>query len=409
MTADAGAGGMGGEPALEVDAVETWGGKPLNMVPFATSGTRLEALGYTDDDAVFFAKLRDTELGFDCAFEQSEAGDFLCAPLQKQALVYLDADCTEPAVEKPAHSTPTGEYFGVLSSPSASSGGGADTVLLPTHSPVYRIAEEVFASNGVDTYAEDTLTLYTSSSAGECVGPRVANPHVVARPPSIFRVTPVSDSELIKAATRQVALEDGLTLERLVTQDGAQLSGHLAFAGRQCELQRDGRCVPAPVAPRALFADANCEEYTFELPTGLSTGTPVYGVEPALDDTSTVYELSLTTTVYARRFGGGCEAIDVSNDRNAHYRRARDVTEQFPKLNIVELGAGRVLPSWFFSLLAGTNTKVLVQMHSPDGDWVKPNFRTSDGSVCAVYDASYKDRCLLKDGLSSLAVTPVRL
>lgn len=403
----AGAAGAGAGPPLVLHPVATWGGKALNMVPFAISGSRLEATGYAGDDAVVFGKLRDTQLGFDCAFELTEGGEWLCAPTEKRSLVYLDSGCTKAAVEEPAFSTPVGKEFGLEASNYTSS-GGADTVLLLTHDPVYRVAEEVFASNGVDTYAEETLSIFTGTP-NQCVGPRRANRHVVTRPPSVFRVSTVADSELIKAAVREVALESGLALERLVTEDGAQLSGHLKFAGRECTLQRDGRCVPAPVAERFLFANSACTEFAFSLPSGTDTGDALYGVEPAADDTSAVYELSRTTSVYTERADGSCEAIDVSAGGIPYYRRGREVSVQFPKLNVLQLGDGSIRPSWFFSTLAGTQTRVLVQMHSPDGDWVKPNVRTSNGSVCAVYDTRYPNQCLMKDGLSSVPVSPVPL
>ncbi len=66
---DSGAAGTSGEPPLTVTAVDLWGGQALGMVPYATSGTRLAAIGYADGDAVFFKTMRDTQLGFDCTFE----------------------------------------------------------------------------------------------------------------------------------------------------------------------------------------------------------------------------------------------------------------------------------------------------------------------------------------------------
>jgi hypothetical protein len=393
------------------------------MVPYATSGTRLAAMGYADDGAVFFGTMRDAKLGVDCAFEQNEVGDWLCTPAKKQTLIYLDAACTEPAVEEPAFSTPTGEVFG-FPNPSVPSSGGSDIVLVPKHFPVYRVADEVFKSNGTTTFAEATITIYQGSPT-QCRGPRVANPHVVVNPPSIFRVTPVADSELVKATLRDVPLKDGLTLERLVTDDGAQLSGHLKLAGRECELQRDGRCVPAPVGARGLYADSDCKEYAFQVANGKSIGgVTFYGAEPDLDDTTTVYELIPTTTVYSRKVrydtvveNGqtksvevlvGCDALDVSN--YDYYRRGKEVTEQLPKLHTVQFGTADLFPIWFFGVLRDSDARIQLQIHSPDGNWVRPNIRTrKDDSVCAVYYPGYENRCLFKDGVSIVNVTEVNL
>jgi hypothetical protein len=406
--ADPPSAGTSGDPPLVVDPAETWGGKPLGMVPYATSGTELWALGYADDGAVFFKTMRDTRLGADCTFEQTEAGEWLCSPTKKQSLIYLDAECTEPASEQAAFTTPTGEVFG-LNTTSASPSGGSDTVLVPTHAPVYRVAEEVFKSNGETTFAEETLSIY-EGSATQCRGPRIANRHVVVKPPSIFRVAPVADAELVKATIRDIPLKGGFTLERLVTEDGAQLSGHLRVGGKACELQRDGRCVPTPVAEPFLFADADCSEYAFRLANGANTGATLYGVEPIPIDTPQVYELTPTTAVYSTQASsGGCESVDVSNGAFVYYRRGRNVTEELSKLDTVQFGTAGLSPLWFFGVLFDRDARVQIQIHSPEGNWVRPNIRTSNGSVCAVYHPGYEDKCLFMDGVTSLPVVEVKL
>lgn len=439
-TSGAGSSSAGTSGALPPVAmpVETWGGKPLSMVPYATSGTRLTAVGYADEGAVFFATMRDTQLGHaeaqvdaelalsgtDCAFEQLAGGDWVCSPKNKQSLIYLDEHCTEPAVEVPALTNATGAVF-ALSNSSSSSSDGDNTILLPTHTPVYRVADRVFESDGSTTFAEESLSIYAPGVGTDCVGPRMANRHVVVNPPSIFRVTPVADSELVRATMRHVPLRNGLAMQRLVSDDGAELSGRLERSGRPCELQRDGRCVPAPVAEWALYADPECKERAFQLPRPSSAGTTVYGVDRAADDTSTVYELTPITTLYSEEtrvdvvtMNGqptpvvvvtGCKSLDFSSAAAAYYRRASEVTDQLPKIDTVQLGTAELSPLWFFELLSDGKTKVQVQIHSPDGNWVKPNIRTKSGSVCAVYDDRYEDKCLMKDGQSSLPVTQVKL
>lgn len=436
---DSSTAGASGTPPLVVMPVETWGGRPLDMVPYAISGTRLTAVGYADEGAAFFGTMRDTQLGqgsaavgtanalsgTDCAFEQLEGGDWVCSPTHQQSLIYLDSNCTEPAVEIPAATDATGTVFALASSSSSQIGGGDATLLRSKHAPVYRVAERVFESDGSTTFAEESISIYTRDVGTNCAGPRKANRHVVVSPPSIFRVTKVSDSELVRATMRRVPLKDGLSLLRLVSDDGAQLSGQLELDGRPCELQRDGRCVPAPVAERSLYADPECEEWAFQ-PASLPTpGATVYGVDPASDDTSRVYELTPVTTVYSQETRvdvvttngeptpvvtvTGCKSLDVSGAAMTYYRRSSEVTAQLPQIGTLQLGTAALSPIWFFELLSDGKTKVQVQIHSPDGTWVRPNVRTESGQVCAVYDDRYKDQCLMKDGQSSLPVSEVKL
>jgi hypothetical protein len=231
---------------------------------------------------------------------------------------------------------------------------------------------------------------------------------------------------LVEATVRQVPLTDGLALERLVTDDGAQISGPLEFDRRACELQRDGRCVPGPVAQPALFTDAACTEYAFRLPTGATPVEPIYGAEQQQDDTSKAYELTPTNVVYTERTqieqvttDGGtlpmpvvtCEKIDLGTLATTlvYYQRTREVTAELPKLGALELGSALLYPSWFFGTLSTGDARILLQIHSPEGNWVTPNIRTKDGSVCAVYDARFKDQCLAIDGVTFLPVSEVNL
>jgi hypothetical protein len=267
------------------------------------------------------------------------------------------------------------------------------------------------------------MSIYEKSIAGKCVGPRAANWHVVIVPPSIFRAAPVADSELVRATVRQVPLKDGLTLERLVTDDGAQLSGHLTLAGTECELEQDGRCVPVPVAERVRFADPDCKEYAFQPAKGAKADQTRYGVDTTPEGTSHVYELSRTDTLYSQitrvdmvmvdghtvpmEVVVGCEAHDVSSA--IYYRRAREISEQLPRLGSVQLGTAELFPTWFFGVLSASDTRVQVQIHSPVENWVRPNIHVKNGSVCAVYDANYENQCLVMEGAPSVPVADVNL
>ena len=103
-------------------------------------------------------------------------------------------------------------------------------------------------------------------------------------------------------------------------------------------------------------------------------------------------------------------AVGYADEGAVFFATMRDTQlEQLPKIDTVQLGTAELSPVWFFELLSDGKTKVQVQIHSPDGNWVTPNIRTKSGSVCAVYDDRYKDQCLMKDGQSSLPVTEVKL
>jgi hypothetical protein len=182
--------------------------------------------------------------------------------------------------------------------------------------------------------------------------------------------------------------------------------------------------VPTPVPELFEYADADCTEYAFRLRTSAKPGATTYGVERATGDSVKVYELSPITRFYSRQTRvdivmqdghavpvqvvTGCTSTDVTIVPSMLYRRGREVTEQFPTLGTVQLGSADLRPTWFFGKVAGSDTRILVQIHSPDGNWALPNIATSDGSVCMVYD-NEDSRCVRKDGTSWVTISDVAL
>jgi hypothetical protein len=360
--------------------------------------------------------MRDTQLGIDCTFEAIEPGAWLCSPKQKTDVLYLDAGCKEPAT---TNYFKTGELVGGSTS-SSSSSGGADTVLLPEHSPVYRVADMVY--KGTEGGPGDYQVYALNTVSKMCVS---TQPRQAKGSPNIYRLTPVADTDLVKATPREVPLKGGLTLERLVTADGAELSGRLKLEGQPCELQRDGRCAPTPLATSSVFADADCTERAYSLRSKAPDGTAVYAVEGVLDQPTKVYQLSALSSLYSQTTRmdmvtqngmpmyvtvvTGCQAVDIAGSTSGYYRRAQEVTERLPMLGAVQLGSAVLFPNWFLGVVLGNDAQIQVQIHSPDATWVKPNIHTNSGTVCSVYDGRYKDQCLCKDGQTFLPVTEVKL
>lgn len=416
---DGGAGGAGGTstPTYLPVPVKTWGGQPLDMVPFASSGTRLSAIGYSDDAAVFFDTMRDTQLGIDCLFEASEPGAWLCSPKPKVDVLYLDADCKAPATPGQVK---TGDLVGGVRSSGSSPSGGADTFIATEHTPVYRVAEMVY--KGVEAGPGDYQVYAFNSSSKTCVS---TEPRLAKGAPSIFRLTAIADTELVKATARDVRLQGGLVLERLVTADGAEMSGNLKTDGQRCDLQLDGRCAPTPLAAKGEFVDPACTEQAYFLSSIAPTMTTVYAVEATLDQSSKVYQLSPISSLYFQTTRidtvtedgvpmhipvvTGCQAEDRFVTTSGFYRVAQDITDRLPKVDHVQLGGAILFPSWFVGVVAGNQAQIQLQIHSPDWNWIKPNIRTSGRTVCSVYDDRWKDQCLCKDGATFLPVKEVKL
>ncbi len=343
----------------------------------------------------------------------------------KLPLRYLDAACSEPVVEQAAYGDATGIVFGFQATTDAVSHSG-DTVLSTSHSPSYRITEQVFQSKGFSGtgFAEDVMSIYDLSRMG-CVGPQTANWHAVLTPPSLFRAEPFPDSGLVKATVREVPLKNGLTLERLVTDDGAQLSGNLELNGTPCELERNGSCVVKPVAREYEFADPDCTESAFKLESGAVAGPVVYGLKSDLSDAIEIDELTPASALYYRVYRTdmvmqdgntvavqvltGCASADLSNDRSVYYRRKRDVPRRAPRLDLVQIGSGDLIPNWLTGVVSANGARIQVQSHSPNAGWVTPNVGTRNGSVCAVYDQRYPDLCMVMSGMADVRVTEVNL
>ena len=60
---------------------------------------------------------------------------------------------------------------------------------------------------------------------------------------------PIDERELVRGERVSLKINDALRLMRLLADDGAELNlGVTDAAGTACEFQRDGECVPEPIA-----------------------------------------------------------------------------------------------------------------------------------------------------------------
>jgi hypothetical protein len=378
---------------------------PFGMLPYALSGTRLAAMGSADEGAAVFRTLRDTGLGFDCIFAKAETGDLHCVPKNYAALIFLDANCSEPAAPEPEGSfnAYTGKYV-VIGGPAGTS--YAERQELPKHGPVYRVAEKVRERGAYGTTPE-TSGLFTLSG-GVCVG---TAPRVGKEVPNIYRLLPVADSELVAATVLELPLEGGLTLERLVSSDGAEISSGLKQAGKRCLLQTDGNCAPTPIATKNRYSDGACTEPGYALEFVPAPGIQVYGLEYREDETFKVYELLETDTLFSQKLEFkivmegdrttilesvvGCEAGGLSVGQEAMFHRSKDITEQVPKLNKTQFGTSRLRPEWLTAVVVGSDVSIAVRHVSESTFGAAKDIKTSDGKSCEV---SSPTGCYFDDG-----------
>jgi hypothetical protein len=393
-------------------AVKEWGGRPLDMLPYAMSGTRIAAMGYADEGAVVFQTLRDTQLGFDCAFAKSETGELHCAPSLRTHLLFSDAQCTDPAApgenQDGSGAAPllqTGDYVTPVRFLSKSEQQGAE---LPQHGPVYRVAEKLSETHYVGA-AEDAPLFELNGD--HCV---TTMPRVAKSVPSIYRLKPVPDSELVSANIKEIPLEGGLTLERLVGSDGSEISSGLKLNAVRCLLQPDGKCVPLPIAEVLGFADSECTDVGYYLDVPPASNVKVHGLSYGSE--SSVYELRPTEALYyekeeykpifengqmdVMRIVLGCFPKEPLPTSVPFYRRDKDVSAQMLTIGKIQLGVSRLRPEWFSAKVAGSNVSVLVRSYLNNAGTIL----TNDGKECSIAGAV----CYFPDG-TSLRLSEVKL
>jgi hypothetical protein len=160
-----------------------------------------------------------------------------------------------------------------------------------------------------------------------------------------------------------VDLGDGLRLTRLIADDGAELNlGMTGRDGTPCALQRDGECVPEPVAHPAPASsgkfvtalNADCSEPAFEAPYWANCGDAKYGVQDdgvqpvrihALEKASPFYSWQLTLPV-TEALTYSCQRFDEIGVV-APAAPVRDVTGTLPTAGRLRRGAGPLYVDWY--------------------------------------------------------------
>jgi len=244
---------------------------------FARSGSRLVAMGYSSNEAKVFRTFHDQQLGVDCDFVASASGaEQLCVPTATAMVAYTDADCTEPTAWLIWNEFEEGDIISAAAPASPLSTCAGDT---PLYRATYRVGEKL-SDESLPTADGPPYQL----QAGKC---QHAYPPAKLTP-ATYRLTPIADSELVAAKQVSVKVTDSLRLTRLLAEDGAELNlGATDTARAPCQFQRDGECVPEPVAVSAAPAtssqfwealNADCSDAAFEGPWTPECGESKFGV-----------------------------------------------------------------------------------------------------------------------------------
>jgi hypothetical protein len=253
---------------------------------------------------------------------------------------------------------------------------------------VYRVAEKVSEGHNIGS-AEEPL-LYALNGK-DCV---TTTPRLAKSVPSIYRLKPVADTELVAASVKDIPLENGVVLERIVASDGAEISDALKINEGRCLLQPDGKCVPLPIAESYGFADSECTDIGYYLDVAPAPNTTVYGL--SYGGESSVYQLKPTDALFyekdeykpiienghmdVMRIVLGCFPKEFTQTIVPFFRRDKDVSAQMLTLKKVQLGAARLRPEWFSAQVAGSNVTVLVRRYLNNS----MTTLTSDGKECSI-------------------------
>jgi hypothetical protein len=365
---------------------------------FARSGSRLLAMGYSADGAKAFRTFHDQRLGFDCDFAAASSADELrCVPSAHVKVIYRDAECTRPAAW-------VQRYDGLETNDAVSS--TATMALCPgdvaPHRESYRLGKQL---------SEETLdsssgpAMFETSSAG--CGP-AGIPGKIA--PASFELIPIDEAELARGVRASLKVSDSLRLSRLLAEDGAELSlGVTTLGGVPCEFQRDGSCVPEPIARpflagsgkfrRALNVDCSVPAFVTPFPT--ECGQPVVGLLDEGGGAPRFYSLEKPSAVFAwdvvlpitNEVTFGCMPLPSEVDDAA--APARELTGTFPKADTAHAGDGKLQVAW---RMAGDNQLLPVladpTLASP-GVVPMPDFKDEGGQRCVVVPAEDgSERCV---------------
>jgi hypothetical protein len=335
---------------------------------YVKSGTRVVALGYSSNEARVFRTFHDQELGFDCNFVPGAAGQSQrCVPNQQVPLVFTDVECQEPAGWIERWGTEEVAAVGdAVSAKGARSSEGCPGDL-PEHLVAYRVAEKL----ADEAIAIAPLAVYEVRD-GKCQPAQV--PGKIA--PATYRLVPLPESELARGVT------------------GADQ--------KPCALQRDGTCVPEPVARLQTLTEGghaydalndDCSAPAFTLPYSSTCGTGSFGVEDdgvhppkvrALEAVTSYFRWDLVLPV-TEPLSYQCASHPVS-ETDRVWAPGRDVTGTLPMATKLRRGTGPLHVDWF-----AVGQSEIWPAHV--GNWAPPGVPTGEfmneaGKVCSIRTAN---------------------
>ncbi len=391
--------GVGAGGGAEANAGTGGGGDDTErqFLDFVGSGSRVVALGYSSNEARVFRTFHDQRLNVDCSFVPSvSGGDERCAPTQRLQIVFTDAACTEPAAWVQRWWDKDEAAVGDLVSgrPSLASVDPTCPGAPPEHVDAYRVAERL----AEEAIAVTPLGVYSLES-GRCQGARL--PGKVA--PALHRLVPLPESELARGQRVSVRVSDGLRLTRLLADDGAHLNLGVTGADQTpCAFQRDGECVPEPIAHidsvvREGWASpsltSDCSVPAFWAPHPLSCGVAKFGVEDdgvsplkvrALEPVTAYFGSSLVVPVTTPATYQ-CQALE-RDEYSQVAAPGRDLTGTLPVAAKLRRGAGPLHVDWF-----AIGERELLPSSGAD-------FRNEAGQVCRIQPAEDGTlRCVVLD------------
>ena len=361
---------------------------------FAQSGSRLVALGYSSNEARVFRTFHDQQLGFDCDFVPEATGELQrCMPSAGAIVVYTDAGCSEPAAWDESAWAGQGWAVGDSVSSIAREGYLGCPGAAPPHRDAYRVAEQL----SEEVIGVPALPLFELRDS-RC---QPATPPAKVTPP-VYRLVPLVEAELVRGQRVSLNVGGGLRLTRLVADDGAEHSLGVTGAERTaCEFQRDGECVPEPIARPAspssdrfwTALDADCSEPAFLTPYPSACGAARFGVQDDGAAPPKVTSLTAATALFGLDFVTpvtdpvtfACTAHASDGAEGA--APGRDLTGTFPSAGKLQRGSGRLHVSWY-SVGQSELLPVLANFRrASPGVVPTAEFLTDDGQPCEVRSA----------------------
>jgi hypothetical protein len=324
---------------------------------YVRSGTRVVALGYSSNEARVFRTFHDQELGFDCNFVPDAAGQSQrCVPNQQVPLVFTDMECKEPAgwIERwgGEEVAAVGDAVTGQSNARWRESCPGD---LPEHLPAFRVGEKL-AEEAIATFPLPVYEMRDDKCQPAQIPGKVA--------PATYRLVPLPEGELARGERVSVKVSEGLRLTRLIADDGAELTVGVTGADKApCALQRDGVCVPEPIAQLQLLNDGghaynalnnDCSAPAFTLPYPSACGTGKFGIEEdgvnppkvrALEAVAAYFRWDLVLPV-TEPVSYQCASHPVTQTDRV-WAPGRDVTETLPRATKLRRGTGPLHVEWF--------------------------------------------------------------